>query len=53
MNPKVVQQVNRELDTLTIDGIIRPLKKLNKPWKGKKLGRKPYPPKVVTFCSIT
>ena len=52
MNPKVVQQVNRELDSLMMDGIIRPIKKLNKPWKGKKLGCKPHPPKVVTFCNI-
>ncbi len=52
MNPKVVQQVNREIDSLMMDGLARAIKKLDKPWEKKKLGRKPHPAKVVTFCNV-
>ncbi len=37
MNPKIVQQVNREIDSLMMDGLARAIKKLDKPWKKKKL----------------
>ncbi len=52
MNPKVVQQVDRELDSLMMDGVTRAIKKLNKPWQRKKLSRNPHPAKVVTFCNV-
>ncbi|MFW6141224.1 MAG: hypothetical protein ACOC53_01535 [Candidatus Saliniplasma sp.] len=43
MNPKVVQQVNRELDSLMMDSLAKAIKKLNKPWEKNKLGRNPHP----------
>lgn len=52
MNPKVVQQVNREIDSLFIDHLSRAIKKLNQPWEVKKIGRDPHPPDVVTFCDV-
>ena len=40
------------MDSLMMDGVARAIKKLNKPWKKKKLNRKPHPAKVVTFCNV-
>ncbi len=52
MNPKVVQQVNREIDSLFIKELSTTLKRLPKPWEENEIGRPAHPSKVVTFCNI-
>jgi transposase len=52
MNPKVVQQVNREIDSLFIIHLSRALKKLDEPWRREQTGRPPHSAKVVSFCCM-
>jgi len=52
MNPKVVQQVNREIDPLFIEHLSRALKKLKPPWDMNPTGRPAHSAKVVTFCCV-
>jgi len=52
MNPKVVQQVNREIDSLFIQHLSRALKKLDQPWNRTTTGRPAHSAKVVTFCCV-
>lgn len=52
MNPKVVQQVNREIDPLFIEHLSRALKKLKPPWEKSYTGRPAHSAKVVTFCCV-
>ncbi|MFW6305735.1 MAG: transposase [Candidatus Saliniplasma sp.] len=52
MNLKVVQQANREIDSLFIEHLSRALKKLDRPWKKSDTGRPTHSAEVVTFCCV-
>ena len=52
MNPKAVQQVNRNLDMLAIIIIARAVKALKPPWNVNTMGRPAHRPEIVAFACI-
>ncbi len=52
MNPKAVQQVNRNLDMLAIIIIAGAVKALKPPWNVNAMGRPAHRPEIVAFACI-
>lgn len=50
VSPKVTNQVNRDLDNLMLECIIKAVNEIEPPWNRKKTGRPPWDPKIVAIC---
>lgn len=50
VSPIIANQVNRDLDNLMIECIIRSINKLDLPWEKNTIGRPCWNPKIVAIC---
>ena len=50
VSPRIANQVNRDLDNLMIECIIRSINKLDLPWEKNTIGRPRWNPKIVAVC---